>query len=98
MCEEAGIGGKTNRASGATAMFQNSVPERVIQSVTGHRSLESLRAYERLSTAQHTEVSKILMNNLPSESTSTSANSKDLSGISISSCSIGQISINLNQK
>ena len=67
MCEEAGIRGKTNhsmRASGATAMFQNNVPERVvIQSVTGHRSLDSLRAYERISTTQHTEVSKILMSN-----------------------------------
>ena len=42
------------RASGATAMFQKNIPERVIQKVTGHRSLHSLRAYERISTSQHT--------------------------------------------
>ncbi len=88
--------GKTNhsmRASGATAMFQNSVPERIIQSVTGHRSVESLRAYERVSTAQHTEVSKIMMNSHSAEC-STSSFSRDLSGITISNCSIGQMIVN----
>ena len=67
MCAEAGIARKTNhslRATGATTMFQNSVPERVIQKVTGHRSLEALREYERVSIDQHKQVSKILMTNV----------------------------------
>ena len=42
------------RASGATAMFQNNIPERVIHKVTGHRSLHSLRAYERITASQMT--------------------------------------------
>ena len=103
MCAEAGIKGKTNhsmRASGATAMFQQNVRERVIQKVTGHHSLDALRAYERISTLQHTEVSKILMNNdTKSSSTSVleSSKSPDLSGIALNNCSIGQININMNQ-
>ena len=106
MCEEAGVRGKTNhsmRVSGATAMFQKNIPElaeHVIQKVTGQRSLDSLRAYERISTSQHTEVSKVLMNN-QTKSTSTSGMKSstfpDLSGITVDNCSIGQININLNQ-
>ena len=88
------------RASGATAMFQKNIPERVIQNVTRHRSLHSLRAYERISTSQHTEVSKVLKNN-QTKSTSTSGMKSstfpDLSGITVNNCSIGQININLNQ-
>ena len=88
------------RASGATAMFQKNIPERVIQKVTRHRSLHSLRAYERISTSQHTEVSKVLKNN-QTKSTSTSGMKSptfpDLSGITVNNCSIGQININLNQ-
>ena len=39
MCSEAAIMGKTNhslRATGATTLFQNNVPEKVIQKLTGH--------------------------------------------------------------
>ena len=50
MCESAGITGvKTNhslRVSGASALFDAGVPERIIQGRTGHRCLESLRVYE----------------------------------------------------
>ena len=85
-------------------MFQKNIPERVIQKVTGHqsfhRSLHSLRAYERISTSQHTEVSKVLKNN-QIKSTSTSGMKSltfpYLSGITVNNCSIGQININLNQ-
>jgi integrase len=65
MCSEANIEGKTNhslRATGATTLFQKNVPERVIQKVTGHRSLDALRSYEKISTAQHEDVSKIMTN------------------------------------
>jgi site-specific recombinase XerD len=66
MCSEANIEGKTNhslRATGATTLFQKNVPERVIQKVTGHRSLHTLRSYEKISTAQREDVSKIIMTN-----------------------------------
>ena len=62
MSLEGGIAGKSNhslRASGATAMLQNGVPEKIIQKVTGHRSLEALREYERVSTDQNVQVSKV---------------------------------------
>ena len=53
MCTEAGIEElKTNhllRATGATCMFQANVPEKIIQKTTGHRSIEALRGYERIS-------------------------------------------------
>ncbi len=64
MCKEAKISPKTNhslRATGATSMFQSNVPEKIIQNTTGHRSLESLRRYEKTSVEQNQAVSKVLM-------------------------------------
>ena len=64
MCSDAGISEKTNhslRATGATAMFSANVPEKLIQSRTGHRSLQALRVYERPSEEQHQAVSNILV-------------------------------------
>ena len=64
MCKDAGIeerGNHSLRATGASAMFQAGIPEHVIQKTTGHRSLKSLRCYERVSTDQHEQVSKVLM-------------------------------------
>ena len=64
MCAEAGITEKkTNhslRATGASHMFSASVPEKLIQSRTGHRSLEALRLYERPSHEQQQAVSNVL--------------------------------------
>ena len=64
MCQEAGITGKkTNhslRVSGATTLFDAGVPERIIQQRTGHRSIEGLRIYERVTNEQEKAVSKIL--------------------------------------
>ena len=64
MCSDAGlVGKKTNhslRVSGATSLFEAGVPERVIQKRTGHRSLQSLRMYERVSDGQEKAVSRIL--------------------------------------
>ena len=64
MCERAKIvGNKTNhslRATGATALFDSGIPEKVIQDRTGHRSVEALRTYEHTSEKQHKEVSTIL--------------------------------------
>ncbi len=65
LCEEAGIEGKkTNhslRVSGAINLYAAGVPEKVIQSRTGHSSLEALRKYERISIEQEEAVSKILI-------------------------------------
>ena len=107
MCLEGGIAGKSNhslRASGATAMFQNGVPEKIIQKVTGHRSLEALREYERISTDQNVNVSKILMSNrhqvingepLVSDSEYSCGLAFGFGGMH--SCSIGQVVVNINK-
>ena len=91
MCAKAGIAGKTNHslhATGATTtMFQNSVPERVIQKVTGRRSLEALREYERVFIDQLKQVSKILMTNVKTESVSASETKVGFLG-GINNCSI----------
>ena len=63
MCNEAGLNGNfmnhSLRASGATQLFQNNVPE-VIQEVTGHRSTKALRLYERVAIQQKQVASNIL--------------------------------------
>ena len=63
MCSLAGIDGKITihslRATAAT-MCEMGVPEKVIQQRTGHRSLDSLRVYERTSTQQQQAASNIL--------------------------------------
>ena len=61
MYTEVGIPHKTNhslRATGATTLFQNKVPEKIIQKTTGHRSLEALRKYEHTLTEQHQAVQR----------------------------------------
>ena len=64
MCTEANIEGRfTNhslRATGATELFQKEVPEKIIQEVTGHRSVKALRQYERVSNAQKEAACNIL--------------------------------------
>ena len=64
MCSEAGVNGKkTNhslRVAGTTSLYEGGVPEKVIQQRTGHRCLESLRTYERVSSDQEMAVSRIL--------------------------------------
>ena len=64
MCRNAGLEGhKTNhslRATGATEMYRGNVPEKLIQERTGHRSLTSLRVYERSTDEQHRAVSSLL--------------------------------------
>ena len=52
MCTEAGFDNKTNhslRATGTSVMFRANIPEKIIQKITGHRSIEALRSYERIS-------------------------------------------------
>ena len=60
---EAGIEGKTNhslRATGTTRMYRKGIPEKAIQSRTGHKSIEALRTYERVSTDQERSMCRVL--------------------------------------
>ena len=62
-CEEAGVAGKTNhslRATGATRMYHKGITERAIQARTGHKSLDALRTYERVSTEQEKQMCHVL--------------------------------------
>ena len=64
MCEAAEIPGKkTNhslRAYAASELFNAGIPEKVIQDRTGHRSLDGLRKYERISEKQKEDACKVL--------------------------------------
>ena len=110
MCLEAGFESKTNhslRATGATSMFRSNVPQKIIQNVTGHRTLEALRKYEKTSDDQHQAVSKIMMSSKSIDyetqvrvSTATPCSSsifddrvKQIFG-NVSNCSIGSIALN----
>ncbi len=53
--KDAGITGKTNhslRVTGATRMYNSGIPEKTIQSRTGHKSVEALRVYQQPSKEQ----------------------------------------------
>ena len=56
MFRDAGIDGNfTNhslRATCATQLFSAGVPEALVQKQTGHKSVESLRVYERVTESQ----------------------------------------------
>ena len=63
ICNDAQVSKKTNhslRATGATSLFKANVPEKIIQTTTGHRSIDSLRSYERVSDDQQKIASRIL--------------------------------------
>lgn len=64
MCKEAGISEhKTNhslRATGASAMFNAGVSDKLIRDVTGHRST-ALQLYERPTLQQKQAVSRVLV-------------------------------------
>ena len=82
MCKEAGVlGKKTNhslRVSGATNLYAAGVPEKIIQSRTGHTSLEALRKYERISTEQEETVSKILTGEIDTFDNATLSNKEPI--------------------
>ena len=64
MFSEANIAGDfTNhslRATGATELFQSETPEKVIQDITGHRSVSTLHQYERVGDVQKKAACNIL--------------------------------------
>jgi len=51
------------RAYGTSTMYQAGVPVKIIQEWTGHKSLESLRQYERTTESQLLDVSNVMSNN-----------------------------------
>ena len=100
MCVDAGIKERSNhslRATGITSLFQADVHEKVIQKTSGHRSLEALRSYEKISTEQHQKVSQLLVSGAsPQYSTiTTTANDTRMCG-GFYSCSISNMTINVN--
>ena len=68
------------RATGATALFDAGVPEAVIQKRTGHKSVDVLRAYERVTIEQEKSVAKILTTQSPKSTVNTSSDSIHFSG------------------
>ena len=67
MCQEAGIAPKTNhslRATGATALFNANVLEKLIRDVTGHHS-NLLQLYEHSTLQQKQAVSSVLVQGKP---------------------------------
>ena len=61
LCSAAGITGrKTNHSLRATKLFQKGIDEQLIMNVTGHRSIDGVRAYKRPSIEQFKEISGVL--------------------------------------
>ena len=77
MCKEAAIEGNfTNHslhATGTTAPCDGGVPECIIQKRTGHRSLDALRTYERVTPSQERDVAQILSPAAPTTSIPTTS-------------------------
>ncbi len=79
LCSSAGIEGyKTNhslRVTAATRLYQAGVDEQLIMKRTGHRSIEGIRLYKRVSDIQEQAVSAIIQHGLFATSTITTATS-----------------------
>ena len=64
LCKQAVIAGyKTNhslRVTSATRLFQSGVDKQLIMSHTGHRSIDGIRSYKRISEEQKRAISGIL--------------------------------------
>ena len=64
LCKQAGISGyKTNhslRVTSATRLFQSGIDEQLIMSHTGHRSVDGVRSYKRISEEQKKTISSVL--------------------------------------
>ena len=101
MCVAAGLpdtySNHSLRAYGATAMFQAGVPEKLIQQRTGHRSIETLRKYERTSESRLLDVSNVVLNSGSTDDNTTSApsdvvelqeNKNAQNSKSVSTCSV----------
>ena len=111
MAKEAGLPNQyTNhslRAYGTTEMFRKGVPEAIIKQRTGHRSLEGLRKYERVTKEQEMAVSNILdganvpmsINSIEQPGPSTSSTkftTPELNPISLAGCHFSGCNITFN--
>ena len=99
---ESGTAKKTNhslRTTGASAMFQAGVPERIIQKATGHKSVVDLCMYEQASTQQCKYVSKVLVSDFPEYQKKNALTTLQPTSVSriledITNCKIGNLTIN----
>ena len=64
LCKKAGIAGNranhSLRASAATRLFHQNIPEQVIVEVTGHKSTDGVRTYKKVIRDQLRDVSNVL--------------------------------------
>ena len=114
MCKDAGLSSRSNhslRATGAMSVFCSNVPEKIIQSTTGHRSIDGLRKYERISSEQHQALSSVMMSSelttyeqqlevnekVCKVKTSSHSTGSDVRRIfgDLTNCTIGNITINV---
>jgi len=65
MSQETGVFGKYSNQSWRG--YQAVIPEKLIQELTGHRSLDGLHRYEQTSEAQLVNISNVVANNKTSE-------------------------------
>ncbi len=95
ICKACGIEGhKTNhslRVTAATRLFQGGVDEQIIMQRTGHRSIDGVRKYKRISNDQEKATSSIITNSHSSSSISTSFGAPQ---ITFNNCSSFTININ----
>ena len=97
LCSMAGIQGhKTNhslRVTTATRLFHAWVDEQLIMKRTGHRSLDGVRLYKRVSNEQDREISEILNN---AENTPVKKPKMEKSGIDEGHISVSKVPLTLN--
>ena len=89
ICDACGLGRKyTNhslRATAITRMFEGKIPEKVIADKSGHKSIQGLRCYERISVKQDQAAGElinginkpVIENELKSDSDTTAHSSKE---------------------
>ena len=97
MCEAAGLPPRTNhslRVTGATTLFSKNVPEKLVQEVTGHRSLECLQRYENTTEQNQRAVLKCLTSGSQFKASSESQPTSGCSTSSTKLCPSLQSTIN----
>ena len=103
MCKAAGIAGyKTNhslRATTATRLFQAGVDKQLIMECTGHKSIDGVRSYKRMSSEQQVALSdKINLRALEPkwQHVASSAITQAMAPAQLSLQDCGTVTININ--
>lgn len=90
MCSEAGLKGNYTNHSGkrtcATRLYQAGVEEQEIMSITGHRSINSVRQYKRPSENMLKDISNILEPQLDTAKRIKSETCTNVSGVDNGAC------------